>query len=183
MSRGQVARVMALETAIVSGAALVLGILFGVGVSQLMTFFTASIFKTQIANFHFFFSMQAFTLTVGLSLIHIYKGGTPWPTSSCSVTRTPTTTPSCPPSSCLSCSTSSSTRATPIPLSLIHIFARAPVLVARAGPVALHQLAQLLRVPDHALRRDPVSYTHLKCIGRLGALSRPNGSRRATAYR
>ena len=65
MSRGQVARVMALETAIVSGAALVLGILFGVGVSQLMTFFTASIFKTQIANFHFFFSMQAFTLTVG----------------------------------------------------------------------------------------------------------------------
>ena len=30
MSRGQVARVMALETAIVSGAALVLGILFGV---------------------------------------------------------------------------------------------------------------------------------------------------------
>ena len=52
MSRGQVARVMALETAIVSGAALVLGILFGVGVSQLMTFFTASIFKTQIANFH-----------------------------------------------------------------------------------------------------------------------------------
>lgn len=64
MSRGQVARVMALETAIVSGAALVLGILFGVGVSQLMTFFTASIFKTQIANFHFF-SMQAFTLTVG----------------------------------------------------------------------------------------------------------------------
>lgn len=65
MSRGQVARVMALETAIVSGAALVLGILFGVGVSQLMTFFTASIFKTQIANFHFFFSMQAFALTVG----------------------------------------------------------------------------------------------------------------------
>ena len=65
MSRCQVARVMALETAIVSGAALVLGILFGVGVSQLMTFFTASIFKTQIANFHFFFSMQAFALTVG----------------------------------------------------------------------------------------------------------------------
>lgn len=68
MSRGQVARVMALETAIVSGAALVLGILFGVGVSQLMTFFTASIFKTQIANFHFF-SMQAFTLTVGCLLV------------------------------------------------------------------------------------------------------------------
>lgn len=34
-----------------------------------MTFFTASIFKTQIANFHFFFSMQAFTLTVGCLLV------------------------------------------------------------------------------------------------------------------
>ncbi len=65
MSRGQVARVMALETAIVSGAALALGILLGVGLSQIMTFFTASIFKTQIANFHFFFSIPAFTLTVG----------------------------------------------------------------------------------------------------------------------
>lgn len=65
MSRGQVARVMALETAIVSGAALVLGIALGVGFSQLMTFFTASIFKTQIADFHFFFSMQALSLTVG----------------------------------------------------------------------------------------------------------------------
>ena len=64
MSRGQVARVMALETAIVSGAALVLGIALGVGFSQLMTFFTASIFKTQIADFHFFFSMQALSLTV-----------------------------------------------------------------------------------------------------------------------
>ena len=65
MSRGQVARVMALETAIVSGAALVLGIALGVGFSQLMTFFTASIFKTQIADFHFFFSMRALSLTVG----------------------------------------------------------------------------------------------------------------------
>ena len=65
MSRGQVSRVMALETAIVSGAALVLGIGLGVGVSQLMTFFTASLFKTQIGNFHFFFSTQALMLTVG----------------------------------------------------------------------------------------------------------------------
>lgn len=65
MSRGQVARVMALETAIVSGGALVLGIALGVGFSQLMTFFTASIFKTQIANFHFFFSVQALLLTAG----------------------------------------------------------------------------------------------------------------------
>lgn len=65
MSRGQVSRVMAMETAIVSGGALVLGISLGVGFSQIMTFFTASLFKTQIRDFHFFFSPQAFFTTVG----------------------------------------------------------------------------------------------------------------------
>ena len=65
MSRGQVSRVMALETAIVSGGALVLGIALGVALSQLMTFFTASLFKTQIADFHFFFSIGAFVYTAG----------------------------------------------------------------------------------------------------------------------
>lgn len=65
MSRGQVSRVMAMETAIVSSGALVLGIALGVGFSQLMTFFTASLFKTQIRDFHFFFSVSAFLITVG----------------------------------------------------------------------------------------------------------------------
>ena len=65
MSRGQVARIMALETLFVSLVAFVLGIILGVGLSQLMVFFTASLFKTQIANFHFFFSLNAFLLTVG----------------------------------------------------------------------------------------------------------------------
>lgn len=64
MGRGQVARIMALETAIVSGAALLLGLVLGVMFSQLMTFFTASLFKTQIANFHFFFSGNALIITV-----------------------------------------------------------------------------------------------------------------------
>ncbi|QWT17353.1 ABC transporter permease [Collinsella sp. zg1085] len=64
MSRGQVARVMALETIMVSVTALALGITLGVGLSQVMVFFTASIFKTQISNFHFFFSTQAFLMTV-----------------------------------------------------------------------------------------------------------------------
>ena len=65
MSRGQVSRVMAMETAIVSAGALALGIVLGVGFSQVMTFFTASLFKTQIRDFHFFFSPQAFFTTVG----------------------------------------------------------------------------------------------------------------------
>ncbi len=64
MSRGQVARVMALETVFVSAAALVLGVLLGLALSWLMTFFTASLFKTQIADFHFFFSIDAFAITV-----------------------------------------------------------------------------------------------------------------------
>lgn len=65
MSRGQVALIMAMETLFVSAAALVLGILCGLGLSWLMVFFTASIFKTQIADFHFFFSLGAFMITVG----------------------------------------------------------------------------------------------------------------------
>lgn len=69
MGRGRVATIMALETVIVSVGAFVAGIMLGVGLSQLMTFFTASIFKTQIANFHFFFSVHAFNLTLACMLV------------------------------------------------------------------------------------------------------------------
>lgn len=69
MGRGRVATIMALETVIVSVGAFVAGIMLGVGLSQLMTFFTASLFKTQIANFHFFFSMHAFNLTLACMLV------------------------------------------------------------------------------------------------------------------
>lgn len=69
MGRGRVATIMALETVIVSVVAFVAGIVLGVGLSQLMTFFTASLFKTQIANFHFFFSMYAFNLTLVCMLV------------------------------------------------------------------------------------------------------------------
>ena len=69
MGRGRVATIMALETVIVSVGAFVAGIVLGVGLSQLMTFFTASLFKTQIANFRFFFSMHAFNLTLACMLV------------------------------------------------------------------------------------------------------------------
>ena len=69
MGRGRVSTIMALETVIVSVVAFVAGIVLGVGLSQLMTFFTASLFKTQIANFHFFFSMHAFNLTLVCMLV------------------------------------------------------------------------------------------------------------------
>lgn len=69
MGRGRVATIMALETVIVSVGAFVAGIVLGVGLSQLMVFFTASLFKTQIANFHFFFSVQAFNLTLACMLV------------------------------------------------------------------------------------------------------------------
>lgn len=69
MGRGRVATIMALETVIVSVGAFVAGIVLGVGLSQLMTFFTASLFKTQIANFHFFFSVHAFSLTLVCMLV------------------------------------------------------------------------------------------------------------------
>lgn len=69
MGRGRVATIMALETVIVSVVAFVAGIVLGVGLSQLMTFFTASLFKTQSANFHFFFSVHAFNLTLACMLV------------------------------------------------------------------------------------------------------------------
>lgn len=69
MGRGRVATIMALETVIVSVGAFVAGIVLGVGLSQLMTFFTASLFKTQIANLHFFFSVHAFNLTLACMLV------------------------------------------------------------------------------------------------------------------
>lgn len=69
MGHGRVATIMALETVIVSVGAFVAGIMLGVGLSQLMTFFTASLFKTQIANFHFFFSVHAFNLTLACMLV------------------------------------------------------------------------------------------------------------------
>ena len=69
MGRGRVATIMALETVIVSVVAFVAGIVLGVGLSQLMTFFTASLFKAQIANFHFFFSMHALNLTLVCMLV------------------------------------------------------------------------------------------------------------------
>lgn len=69
MGRGRVATIMALETVIVSVGAFVAGIVLGVGLSQLMTFFTASLFKTKIANFHFFFSVHAFNLTLACMLV------------------------------------------------------------------------------------------------------------------
>lgn len=69
MGRGRVATIMALETVIVSVVAFVAGIVLGVGLSQLMTFFTASLFKTQIANFRFFFSVHAFNLTLVCMLV------------------------------------------------------------------------------------------------------------------
>lgn len=69
MGRGRVATIMALETVIVSVVAFVAGIVLGVGLSQLITFFTASLFKTQIANFHFFFSVHAFNLALACMLV------------------------------------------------------------------------------------------------------------------
>ena len=64
MGRGQVAVIMTLECAIVSAAALAVGLACGIGLSQLMTFFTASVFRTQIANFRFFVSADAALLTL-----------------------------------------------------------------------------------------------------------------------
>ena len=69
MGRGRVATIMALETVIVSVVAFVAGIVLGVGLSQLMTFFTASLFKYTDRQFPLFFSVHAFNLTLACMLV------------------------------------------------------------------------------------------------------------------
>ena len=64
MGRGQVALIMTLETAIVSLGALAIGLACGIGLSQLMTFFTASLRRSLLAQQAVFF---AFPLVVALA--------------------------------------------------------------------------------------------------------------------
>lgn len=65
MGQRSAALMMTIETSLVSLVSIGVGLLCGVGLSQLMTFFTASMFQTQVANFHFFFSIHALITTVG----------------------------------------------------------------------------------------------------------------------
>ena len=65
MSRGQVSRVMLLETSFVSLGAAVAGLVLGIGLSQLMVFFTGALFRSQIDDFSFFVSPEA----VGITLV------------------------------------------------------------------------------------------------------------------
>ena len=69
MGRRQVSLVMALETAIVTCAAFALGIALGVALSQLMVFFTASLFKTTVSGFRFIFSPGALAQTAGCMVV------------------------------------------------------------------------------------------------------------------
>lgn len=69
MSRGQVSRVMVLETTFVSAAAAVAGLVLGMGLSQLMVFFTGAIFQSQIENFSFFVSPFAVGVTLACLLV------------------------------------------------------------------------------------------------------------------
>lgn len=65
MGQRSAALMMTIETSLVSLVSIGVRLLCGVGLSQLMTFFTASMFQTQVANFHFFFSIHALITTVG----------------------------------------------------------------------------------------------------------------------
>ena len=69
MSRGQVSRVMVLETTFVSAGAAVAGLILGMGLSQLMVFFTGAIFQSQIENFSFFVSPFAVGITLACLLV------------------------------------------------------------------------------------------------------------------
>lgn len=65
MRRGQVARILTLETLVVALVSLAAGVLLGFLLSQLLLFVTGSLFKVAIKGFHFFFSFDALRVTAG----------------------------------------------------------------------------------------------------------------------
>ena len=65
MTRGQVSRVISLETLLASVASFAAGIAIGVLASQLLVFVTASLFHDSIRQFSFMFSPFAFFVTLG----------------------------------------------------------------------------------------------------------------------
>jgi putative ABC transport system permease protein len=65
MRRGQVARILTLETLVVALVSLAAGVLLGFLLSQLLLFVTGSLFKVAIRDFHFFFSLDALGVTAG----------------------------------------------------------------------------------------------------------------------
>lgn len=64
MRPSQVASIITIETLIVAVGSLAAGIGVGVLLSQLLLFVTASLFKVNVQNFHFFFSTSALGLTL-----------------------------------------------------------------------------------------------------------------------
>ncbi len=59
MSRAKVSLILVLETMIVGIVSLVIGLLLGVGLSQLISIFTAKLFEADMTKFSFVFSSDA----------------------------------------------------------------------------------------------------------------------------
>lgn len=68
MQRGQLARLVALETGMIGAASLLVGIALGVGLSQLLMRVTASFFGAEVPGFAFVFSKDALAKTLACFL-------------------------------------------------------------------------------------------------------------------
>ncbi|MCI5774215.1 MAG: ABC transporter permease [Erysipelotrichaceae bacterium] len=69
MERNKISMILVLETCLLGLAALIVGLVFGVFGSQIMSIFTAKIFEADLSAYHFVFSMSAViksTLNFGL---------------------------------------------------------------------------------------------------------------------
>lgn len=64
MSKRKVSTILVIETLIVGVVSLVVGLLLGVGLSQLLSIFTASLFEVDMNKFSFVFSLGALTKTI-----------------------------------------------------------------------------------------------------------------------
>ncbi|MDD3241919.1 MAG: ABC transporter permease [Bacilli bacterium] len=64
MSKRKVSTILVIETLIVGMVSLLVGLILGVGLSQLLSIFTASLFEVDMNKFSFVFSMGALTKTI-----------------------------------------------------------------------------------------------------------------------
>ena len=64
MSKGQISRILLVETLIIGILSLVIGLLVGIGLSQVMSVFVANLFEANMANFEFVFSETSFIWTI-----------------------------------------------------------------------------------------------------------------------
>lgn len=64
MSKGKISRILVVETLVIGVISLAIGLLLGIGLSQLLSVFVANLFEADMTKFQFVFSNSAFLSTI-----------------------------------------------------------------------------------------------------------------------